>query len=144
MPEESKLSVIVTNDLEGDITNLISCSSLSVTRVEGSEATAFNKILDLSPDLVVAVVHNSGKFGINLCGLLKEGGDTRSIPVVFATKDQVAVEEKAAFIYGCIDYITDFKNEDNIAKKLRSYCKLGKLEKSVRRVMERFSNQKVL
>ena len=129
-------TVEVVNDRTGTFSSLLEDSDFRVISSKGDLEEVANEIESTLPDLVVICVGVTGKYGILLCRELKKRRSTRMIPVVFLAKDSRLVEDKSAFIYGCIDYVKD--DETDLVGKVSSYIKLGKVEKSLKRLRDRY------
>ena len=133
---QEQIEVVVANDGAGGLTQALEASELKFVSVVGCVADAFTEVLNSHPHLVLVGVTTTGNYGIELCRAIKACAETRGIPVVLVAEGTTKVQEKPAFTYGCLDYLSPKDNPEEFLPKMRSYCKLGKLEKSIRRMLK--------
>ena len=131
-------TIAVTNDIDNRVGGLLEDSDFIVNNMKGSCQEIATEIENILPDLVITCVGKTGKFGVTLCRELKKRRGTRMIPIIFISRDNNFVEEKAAFVYGCLDYLD--QDEEDINKKISRYIKLGKVEKSLKRLRDRYED----
>ena len=132
------LTVFVVNDSDNTITTALTSSGYSINNIRGSCSTVMKTIEECLPDLVVTCVGKTGKFGTILCREMKNRRQTRAIPVVFVAKEGDLNGANKAFVYGCIDYVQ--QDDTDLKEKISMYIKMGKMEKSLKRLRDRYDN----
>ena len=137
-----ELTVFVVNDSDNTITDALGSSGYSISNIKGSCSSVMKTIEESLPDLVVTCVGKTGKFGTILCREMKNRRQTRAIPVVFVAKEGDSNGSTTAFVYGCIDYVQ--QDDKNIKEKISRYTKMGKMEKSLKRLRDRYDNNSEL
>ena len=105
---DSKLKVLIVDDTPENIDVLgeilkpyYKCS----VALDGEKALAIARS-DSPPDLVFLDVMMPGMDGYEVCRRLKDGADTREIPVIFVTAKSEEQDETRGFELGAVDYIT--------------------------------------
>ena len=134
----SNLVVFVVNDIDNKVTAQLAHSGYSISNIRGSCSGVMRAIEKSLPDLVVTCIGTTGKFGTKLCREMKNRRETRAIPVVFVAKEDSSKDVNTAFVYGCIDYLEP--GDVDIKEKLARYTKMGKMEKSLKRLRDRYDN----
>ena len=66
--------------------------------------------------------------GYEVCKKLKEGEDTKNIPVIFVTAMTGEEDEAKGFALGAVDYITKPINPDLVRARVRNHLELKRYQ----------------
>lgn len=91
-------------------------------------ATSGQQALDFCnrtpPDLVLLDVEMAGMDGLEVCRRLKQGADTRSIPVIFVTASSLPENENACWLAGGVDFVNKPVNPTTLRNRVRAHLTL--------------------
>ena len=86
--------------------------------------TALSITRKARPDLILLDIMMPDMDGYEVCKKLKEGEDTKNIPVIFVTAMTGEEDEAKGFALGAVDYITKPINPDLVRARVRNHLEL--------------------
>ncbi|MBL7112279.1 MAG: hybrid sensor histidine kinase/response regulator [Bacteroidales bacterium] len=87
---------------------------------EALEAVSYSK-----PDLILLDVNMPGMSGFEVCKKLKEGAETKEIPVIFLTAKTEPEDIIEGFTIGGVDYITKPFNSKEMISRVETHLELS-------------------
>lgn len=75
------------------------------------------------PDLILLDVTMPDMDGYEICRLLKEGGETKDIPVIFITARSEPEEQNKGYELGAVDYITKPFESSDVKTRVKTQIK---------------------
>ena len=88
----------------------------------GQQALDFcNRML---PDLVLLDVEMSEMDGLEVCHRLKQSADTRNIPVIFVTANNLPENENACWLAGGVDFVNKPVNPTTLRNRVQAHLTL--------------------
>jgi CheY-like chemotaxis protein len=105
MPHE-KILVVEDNPLNMELTaDILGAAGYTVLQAENAERGIALARAE-SPDLILMDIGLPGMDGLSAVEILREGTETREIPVVALTAHAMKGDEEKALVAGCNGYIT--------------------------------------
>jgi len=103
-----KSKILIVDDMVENIRMLIEILKDDyATMPATSGKTALEKCRsDSSPDLILLDILMPDMDGYEVCRQLKEGDDTKEIPIIFITGVSESLDDAKAFSLGAVDYVT--------------------------------------
>ncbi|GAB6040178.1 response regulator transcription factor [Endothiovibrio diazotrophicus] len=93
------------------------------------------------PDLILLDVRMPGMDGFEACRRLKEGADTRAIPVVFVTAADELVDKVTGFQCGAVDYLTKPVAEAELVARIGIHLDQSKLQRRLEQRLEAYEDR---
>ena len=125
MTNLSDCTVMIVDDAEENVDLLVDALSdffdLSVA-MDGESAV--KKVLKNPPDLILLDIMMPQMDGYEVCKILKENPDTRTIPIVFLTALSDEGSEAKGLALGAIDYISKPFNLDLVHSRVTNHLQL--------------------
>lgn len=123
--EHGKPTVLVVDDTPD---NLMLMATLLEDRYRVKAAMngprALKSVRDHSPDLILLDIMMPGMDGFEVCQLLQEDPETRSIPIIFLTAKSDASAESHGLELGAVDYITKPINPQILLARVHTHLQL--------------------
>ncbi len=123
MSADDKKTILVVDDVPENIAILeeVLKEEYRVKAATGGEAALKVARGDPPPDLIILDIVMPGMDGFEVCRNLKKDGAGASIPVIFLTAKNEAVDETMGFEVGAVDYLTKPINPDTVKTRVKAH-----------------------
>jgi two-component system sensor histidine kinase/response regulator len=99
---------------------------------------ALEQVRDIRPDLILLDVLMPGIDGFETCRRLKDGEETRDIPVIFMTSLSDTADKVKGFEFGAVDYVTKPIQPQELLARINTHLTIRNLQKSLQQeIVER-------
>jgi two-component system, cell cycle sensor histidine kinase and response regulator CckA len=140
MSKEQKGRLLIVEDAPTDLQylmNILSEEGYDVCPATGGES-ALQIVRSVSPDLILLNTLLPGMDGFQVCQQLKEGENTREIPVIFIYSAAQTFDKAKAFAVGGADYLDKPFQSEEVLRRVETQLSLRKLQQHLEgRVDER-------
>ncbi len=126
----SKADILVVDDTPDNI-RLLSIMLLEEgynVRKALSGQMALTAVKTVLPDLILLDISMPGMNGYEVCKLLKEDTQTRSVPVIFLSALDDVIDKVKAFRVGAVDYITKPFQVEEVLARIQTHLTLRNLQ----------------
>ena len=132
MPQPFENAVLIVDDNPMNIDLLVEILGADYRLHAATSADTALKILSQgSPDLILLDIMMPKMDGYALCRRLQRDPETRSIPVIFITAMDQALDEARGFKAGCVDYITKPVNPAVVQARVRTHLNLKRARQTL-------------
>jgi signal transduction histidine kinase len=99
---------------------------------------ALEQVGDVRPDLILLDVLMPGIDGFETCRRLKDGEETRDIPIIFMTSLSDTADKVKGFEFGAVDYVTKPIQPRELLARINTHLTIRNLQKSLQQeIVER-------
>lgn len=137
---DDKKTILVVDDTPANIDILIDLLSDDYdieVATNGNEA--LESVSEHIPDLILLDIMMPGMDGYEVCTILKQREDTKSVPVVFISAMSEISDEVKGFQVGAIDYITKPFSPMVVIHRVRAILKLEQKTKELASLAQKLS-----
>ncbi len=132
MAQAFENAVLIVDDNPMNIDLLVEILGMDYRLHAATSADTALKILAReSVDLILLDIMMPEMDGYALCRRLQKDPETRSIPVIFITAMDQAVDEARGFKAGCVDYITKPVNPTVVQARVRTHLNLKRARQTL-------------
>ncbi len=93
------------------------------------------------PDAILLDIIMPGLDGFETCRCLKDGAETKDIPVIFLTALTDTIDKVEGFKVGAVDYITKPFQQAEVLARLEAHLTIRHLQKSLQEKNERLEQE---
>jgi PAS domain S-box-containing protein len=127
MKAKGKILVVDDNYSSGELIKAILEVEGYLVHTEQSGESALFNMNTIQPDLVLLDVWMPGMNGFEVCKMLKEGEQTKEIPIIFLSASTDTIEKVKGFQLGAVDFISKPFEQTELLARVQTHLQINQM-----------------